>query len=73
MHKLPAESSGRLVAQALAGAWRSTPPALELSPAELDRIAPQLLKSGAGALGWWRVRNLSQSFIKPTVSIAFKR
>lgn len=57
MLKAPAESSGRLVAQALTGAWRSVPPALELSPEELDRIAPLLLKSGAGALGWWRVRH----------------
>jgi Uncharacterised nucleotidyltransferase len=57
MLKASAESSGRLVAQALTGAWRLSPPALELTPAELDRIAPQLLKSGAGALGWWRVRN----------------
>ena len=57
MLKSSAEMSGRLVAQTLAGAWRRRPPALELEMAELDRIAPQLLASGAGALAWWRVRH----------------
>jgi hypothetical protein len=57
MLKALTESSAHLVAQALTGAWRSNPPALQLDAAQLDRIAPLLLKSGAGALGWWRVRD----------------
>jgi Uncharacterised nucleotidyltransferase len=57
MLKASADSAGRLVALALKGAWRPVPPALELSASELDRIAPQLLKSGAGALGWRRARH----------------
>jgi hypothetical protein len=47
---------GRLVATVLSGAWRSAPPPLEWSPDELTEVAPLLLASGAGALGWWRVR-----------------
>jgi hypothetical protein len=56
MPKTLAESSAQLVAVALAGAWRDVPPALELDATELDRIAPLLLKSGAAALFWRRVR-----------------
>jgi hypothetical protein len=44
-----------LVANALAGSWRRSPPPLEISQQELDQIAPLLLGSGAAALGWWRV------------------
>jgi hypothetical protein len=50
-------SSGRMVARALTGAWRPVPPPLELDLAELESIVPQLLASGAGALGWWRIRH----------------
>lgn len=56
MLKVPAESSASLVAFALAGAWRDVAPALELSAEDLDRITPLLLKSGAAALCWRRVR-----------------
>ena len=45
---------GRRVATFLAEAWRSqgsAPP-----PLDLAEIAPLLLASGAGALGWWRIR-----------------
>ncbi|HXH12437.1 MAG TPA: nucleotidyltransferase family protein [Alphaproteobacteria bacterium] len=45
------------MAAVLAGAWRDVPPAPELSPQELSDITPGLLGSGAGALGWWRVRH----------------
>ncbi|HKQ04230.1 MAG TPA: nucleotidyltransferase family protein [Blastocatellia bacterium] len=48
---------GALVAKALAGAWRREPPAFDLTLEELTIIAPLLLGSGAGALGWWRVRD----------------
>lgn len=49
---------GRLVATALAQSWRSenSPRALSLSTNELDEVTPLLYGSGAGALGWWRVR-----------------
>jgi hypothetical protein len=56
MPKVLAESSGCLVAVSLAGAWRDVPSALELEIEELDRITPLLLKSGAAALCWRRIR-----------------
>jgi hypothetical protein len=51
-----ARETGKLVATLLSGAWRRQPPPLDLSPADFERIAPLLLQTGAGALGWWRVR-----------------
>jgi hypothetical protein len=45
------------VAALLAGAWHRSPPAAELSPEELAEIVPLLVRSGAGALGWRRVRH----------------
>ena len=52
-----AEMPGRLVAQALAGAWRENAAQFACSPAQLDSIKRQLLGSGAAGLGWHRVRN----------------
>lgn len=49
-------SRGSLVAAALAGAWRSAPPAASLTPDELRFVAPLLDGSGAGALAWWKLR-----------------
>jgi hypothetical protein len=46
-----------LVADVLAGAWRRSPSVLKISCGELAEVTPLVLKSGAGALGWWRVRN----------------
>ena len=50
---------GKLVASALAGAWRTSPPAPppSLSHAALIEVAPLLLRTGAASLGWWRVRS----------------
>src|SRR5690242_8100720 len=47
---------GALVAGALAGSWRESPPAPTLGPDQLDRIAPLLLETGCGSLAWWRMR-----------------
>lgn len=44
------------MAAALTGAWRLSPPILDSSIEDLAEVIPQLLGSGAGALGWWRVR-----------------
>jgi hypothetical protein len=49
--------NGRLIAKVLAGSWRQSPAPLTISPAELDTVTPMLLESGAGALGWKRVRS----------------
>jgi hypothetical protein len=49
--------TGRLIAATLAGAWRPSGfPNLEISPDDLEAIAPHLQRSGAGALAWWRIR-----------------
>lgn len=57
-------SRGRAVADALCNFWRASPPALNLSATEFERIAPLLLGSGAAALVWRRIEqslNLRQS------------
>src|SRR5262245_61323183 len=51
------EPLGRIIASILTTAWRHSPEPLELSAEQLSRAAPSLLGSGAGALGWWRVRD----------------
>ncbi|MGH9875295.1 MAG: nucleotidyltransferase family protein [Pyrinomonadaceae bacterium] len=51
-----AKETGRLIATFLTGAWRPEPPALDFSATDFERIAPLLLQTGAGALGWWRLR-----------------
>src|SRR5207245_10719558 len=58
MHTLKTfKSAGSAVAAALRGAWRESPPKLELPAEDLAAITPLLLRSGAGALGWWRCRH----------------
>ena len=50
-------SRGGLVAQLLAGAWRVSPPPPITSAEELGEIVTLLLKSGASALAWRKVRD----------------
>lgn len=53
-----AHSIGKaLIGRTLSGTWRATPPELDIDAAELKRVTPLLLGSGAGALGWWRLRD----------------
>jgi len=52
-----AQDKGRLVADALAGAWREVVPPVGLSEAELAGVAPMLHGSGAGALAWWKLKD----------------
>jgi hypothetical protein len=49
-------SVGRLIAKALTGSWLKSPPPFDLTEYELNRIAPLLIKSGAGAVLWRRIR-----------------
>src|SRR6266853_750723 len=51
------ESPGHAVAAALAGSWLKSPQKSKMGARDLAAIVPLLLKSGAGALGWWRFRN----------------
>ena len=47
-----------VLAEVLAGSWRrSNSPQLSISEAQLDEVTPLLYGSGAGALGWWRIRD----------------
>ena len=48
---------GGLLARALAGAWRPSPPPIATSAEELGEITPLLLETGGGALGWWRFQH----------------
>ena len=50
-------SPGNLMASLLRGIWRHSPSALSITEEELSHITPLLLRSGAGALGWYRVRS----------------
>src|SRR5205814_891640 len=63
----PAATSevGPLIAAALSGSWRRQPDPLCLSPAALAKIAPLLLQTGAGALGWWRVKATGLADTRP--------
>jgi hypothetical protein len=54
---LSSTSQGRAVAAVLTGAWRESPPQPKIPTGDVVAIAPLLLKSGAGALGWWRFRH----------------
>ena len=54
-----AQSRGSILASFLKGSWRQQLPALATSGEELTPIAPLLLRSGGGALGWHRVRDSS--------------
>ena len=65
---------GNLVATALAGAWRESPPSVEMSPDDLGEIAPLLLETGAGSLGWWRFRHseLGASTVGEQLRMAYR-
>jgi hypothetical protein len=59
MVSLMMKSPGNLISKALAGVWRESLSADEMTPQELAVIAPALLKAEGGPLGWWRIRNSS--------------
>ncbi|MGB9177700.1 MAG: nucleotidyltransferase family protein, partial [Pyrinomonadaceae bacterium] len=65
------DSNGALVAAALSGSWRQTPPAFRLNASQLEQVAPLLLGSGASALGWWSVRQSSLHSTPP--ALAFRQ
>jgi hypothetical protein len=50
-------SPGSSLATLLKGSWRRHCPPVHLSEAELARLTPLLLQSGAGGLGWYHVRH----------------
>lgn len=52
-----AKSRGRAIATLLAGSWRTEPPPYTRSPTDEVELAPHILKTGAGGLAWWRLRD----------------
>jgi hypothetical protein len=53
----PSIARGELIAQLMAGSWRDEQPLPAISAEELEEIATPLMRSGAGALAWWRIRD----------------
>ena len=51
------DARGKLLARALTGAWRLSPPPLSLSARELAEITPLLLRSWGAGVGWWQARH----------------
>jgi hypothetical protein len=45
-----------MIAEILATSWRTVPEPPDINAEDLAAIAPILIRSGAGALGWWRIR-----------------
>jgi hypothetical protein len=54
-----ARPTGKLIARVLAGAWRSTPPVLEVSKQELMEATPALSMSAEAGLAWWKLAQSS--------------
>ena len=57
MRNAAAQYHGQLVASALVGSWRAKQLVWEPEPGALETIASQLIRSGAGALVWRRVKD----------------
>ncbi|MCP9496477.1 MAG: nucleotidyltransferase family protein [Pyrinomonadaceae bacterium MAG19_C2-C3] len=51
------EACGALLANILAGAWRDPAPPVTFSERELEAAVLPLLKTSAGALAWWRIKD----------------
>lgn len=63
------QTIGEVIARSLRGAWRASPPPLELTEVELESISPFLLGSGAGPLAWWRLRNSPLKATPPAIAL----
>jgi hypothetical protein len=63
------ESTGELIAEILSGAWRGDPRPLNISADNLERIGPLLLKSGAAALCWRRLRHSDLQLLPTAVEL----
>ena len=53
----PSQPNSQLLARALRGCWRETPPPNEIDADLWPQIVPLLVGSGAGALAWRRLRH----------------
>jgi hypothetical protein len=52
-----ASGQGRRLAAVLTGSWRAAPPGINIAGGDWHATVARLLETGAGGLGWWRVRN----------------
>ena len=57
MSESTANSPGAIIAALLTGAWRHSPPPLNISGADVEAVTPRLLESRAAPLCWWRIRH----------------
>jgi hypothetical protein len=53
---IPAVEQGLIIASILRGAWRGEPGSTSISEAELALVVPILVRSGAAAIAWRRIR-----------------
>ncbi len=51
--------AGQRMADLLSGAWRHSPPFIDVSEASLQNLRSAILFSGSGGLVWWKFRNSS--------------
>ena len=65
--KVKASKYGQLIGAILARFWCDSSLSVELGDEELTRVTPLLIKTGAGALGWWRIRD-SDLTLSPSAS-----
>src|SRR5437660_754156 len=57
MKTSPSQSRGQLVADFLAGSWRTEQAAVTVSPADLNLLTSWLYNSGSAGLAWWRIHD----------------
>lgn len=71
---MTAAQQGRRLASVLGGSWRSARSPVNFDPDGWDATAARLLETGAGALGWWRVRvsNLRQQRASAELQYAYR-
>jgi hypothetical protein len=57
MKSSTSQSRGQLVADFLAGSWRTEQAAVTVSPADLNLLTSWLYNSGSAGLAWWRIHD----------------
>jgi hypothetical protein len=63
------DSPGLLLAAFLKGIWRQRPCPVPLSEGDLGRLTPLLLQSGAGGLGWHRLRQTTLCLLPTAIEL----
>jgi hypothetical protein len=57
------------IAAVLRGAWRSPSPPLDIPDDQLAQSVPLLIRSGVGAIAWWRIRQSTG----PSIPLSYRR